>query len=323
MVGTQVRAQTERPLTFDGKHHVTAAGVLMEGLVDYAGLFPPASQDMPSAVASYASYRDSADRRALGRLIVPVDRLPEFEDAAREVLPRGEGAEPWRLSVLVPNDVRTAADRMLKFNCHHWSDSPDGHAVIDAVELKASDADEIDAQHRELPDFFQQYFEIPLSGDVQPLVKAIARVGARAKMRTGGITPDAFPSARDILSFLVACNTERVPFKATAGLHHPVRGSYNLTYKPDSQAGTMYGFLNVFLAAVLLREGATEATALEVLEESDPGAFEFAGDTVSWRNHRLDASELGAARKEFALSFGSCSFREPVDELSQLISAHA
>ena len=295
----------------------------MDGLVDYAGLFPPASQDMRSAVASYASYRDGADRRALGRFIVPVDRLEEFEEAARQVLPRGQGSDPWRLSVLVSGSVRAAADGMLNFNHHHWSGSQDGHAVIDAAELKAANADEIEAQQRELPAFFQQYFEIPLSGKVQDLVKAIARVGGRAKMRTGGVTRDAFPSARDILAFLVACNAERVPFKATAGLHHPVRGSYNLTYEPDSQAGTMYGFLNVFVAAALVRQGASEATALEVLEESDRGAFEFSGDAIAWRNHRVDASDLRAVRNEFALSFGSCSFREPVDELSQLISAHA
>ena len=295
----------------------------MEGLVDYAGLFPPASQDMRSAVASYTSYRDGADRRALGRFIVPIDRLEEFEESARPVLPSGEGSEPWRLSVLVPGSVRAAADRMLKFNRHHWSGSQDGHAVIDGVELKAANADEIDAQHRELPAFFQQYFEIPLGRNVQHLVKAIARVGGRAKMRTGGVTPDAFPSARDILAFLVACNTERVPFKATAGLHHPVRASYSLTYEPGSRTATMYGFLNVFVAAALLRQGVSEATALQVLEESDSGAFEFSGEAIAWRDQRVDASDLRAARNEFALSFGSCSFREPVDELSQLISAHA
>lgn len=306
-----------------GKAQPTAVDVLMEGLIDYAGLFPPAGQDMRSAVESYGSYRAGPDRRALGRFIVPVDRLAEFEEAARSVLPKGEGSEPWRLSVLVGADVRAAGDRMLKFNCHHWSRSEDGHAVIDAVELKGSTAEEIETQNRELPVFFQQYFEIPLGRNVQSLVKAIARVGARAKVRTGGTAQNAFPAARDLLAFLVACQTEGVAFKATAGLHHPIRGSYRLTYEPNTERGPMYGFLNVFLAAALLRQGVPESTALDALEESDRAAFEFSSDGITWRDHRLNPSELGAARSSLSISFGSCSFREPVDELTQLISAHA
>jgi hypothetical protein len=137
------------------------------------------------------------------------------------------------------------------------------------------------------------------------------------------VTAEAFPSARDLVEFLAACQAERVAFKATAGLHHPVRGSYNLTYEPDAKTGTMYGFVNVFVAAALLRHGVSEEIALKVLEESDASAFEFSSDGVAWRRQRISASELRAVRKEFAISFGSCSFREPVDELSQLVSAHA
>lgn len=296
---------------------------MLDGLIDYAGLFPPASQDMRAAVESYASYLGGSDRNALGRFIVPVGRLGEFESAARELLPRGDGAQPWRLSVLVGENARAAGEQMLKFNCHHWPGSGDGHAVIDAVELKVATAEEIDTRHRELPSFFQRYFEIPLRGDIEGLIKAIARVGGRAKVRTGGITPDAFPAARDLLSFLVACQRENVAFKATAGLHHPIKGSYNLTYQPNSEAGTMYGFLNLFLAAALLRQGESESTVLEVLEESDARAFEFSGEAISWRGHSVSTLELRAARTTFAISFGSCSFREPVDELTLLISAHA
>ena len=302
---------------------MTAVDALMEGLVDYAGLFPPASQDMRSAVESYASYRNRPDRLALGRFIVSVARLDEFEEAARDLMSRGEGSEPWRLSVLVGGDARAAGERMLKFNCHHWSGSEDGHAVIDAVELKAASVEEIEAQHRELPAFFQRYFEIPVGRNVHALVKAIARAGARAKIRTGGITPDAFPAAREILAFLVACNTEGVAFKATAGLHHPVRGPYRLTYDRQSATGTMYGFLNVFLAAALLRQGVEESIVLELLEESDAAAFEFSSDGIQWRGHRVSTSALQDVRRGTAISFGSCSFREPVEELTQLISAHA
>jgi hypothetical protein len=299
-----------------------AVDALMEGLVDYAGLFPPAAESMRSAVESYASYHAGPDRHALGRFIVPFTRLAEFEEVARDLLSSGEGSEPWRLSVLVVGDTRAAAEQMLKFNCHHWSGSAGGHAIIDAVELKAATADEIRTQDRDLPKFFQRYFEIPLRGNVDALVKAIAAVGGRAKVRTGGTERTAFPKPGDLLSFLLACRREHVAFKATAGLHHPVRGSYPLTYEPNSDSATMYGFLNLLVAAALLQHGESDSTVLAVIEESDAAAFEFSDDAISWRGYRVDASELRGIRSGVAISFGSCSFREPVDELARLISQH-
>lgn len=293
----------------------------MEGLVDYAGLFPPASEDMRAAVESYAAYRASSDRPALGRFIVPVARLAEFEELARSVMPRGESSDPWRVSVLVADNAREAGERMLKFNCHHWSGSPDGHAVIDSVELKAETVEAIESQNRDLPRFFQRYFEIPLGSNAGAPIHAIAKVGGRAKVRTGGVTASAFPAADDIVDFLVACNHEGVAFKATAGLHHPIRGSYRLTYEKNSEAGTMYGFLNLFVAAALVRQGAARSLAVRALEESDPAAFEFAGEFIGWREHRFNASQLRDLRDGFAISFGSCSFREPVEEMARLISA--
>jgi hypothetical protein len=297
--------------------------VLLEGLVDYAGLFPPASQSMRDAVESYASYRAGPDQPALGRFIVPLERLEEFEAAARELMPRGEAAEPWLLSVLVSESTTERAEQLLRFNCHHWSGSADGHAIIDAVELKVANEKDVEAHHRILPKFFVRYLEVPLNADVDAIMKAIARTGSRAKIRTGGVTRDAFPAARDILRFLLACHRENVAFKATAGLHHPVRGSFNLTYNPQSDAATMYGFLNVFLAAAFVRHGAPERIVLAVLDESDPRAFEISEETIGWRSHRIGISSLREIRRDFAISFGSCSFREPVDELTALVSEHA
>lgn len=300
---------------------MTAADVLMRGLVDYAGLFPPASQDMRAAVESYAEYRASADRAALGRFIVPISRLDELEEHARSVMLRGESSDPWRLSVLVPDNAGEAGERMLKFNCHHWSGSTDGHALIDSVELKATTAEAIESQTRELPKFFRRYFEIPLGPNAPALIRAIARLGGSAKVRTGGVTANAFPAAGDIVDFIVACNDAGVPFKATAGLHHPIRGSYRFSYDENSEAGTMYGFLNLFVAAALVRARAPRSVALAALEELNPTAFEFADDSIRWRDHRFDASQLRELRDRFATSFGSCSFREPVEEIARLISA--
>jgi hypothetical protein len=292
-----------------------AIDALLSGLVDYAGLFPPASEGMREALENYASYLASDDRSALGRFIVPISRLKELEDAGSELMPRDPGSEPWRLSVLVAGDVRAAAEEMLQFNSRHGSGWYNGHAVIDVVELKASTVDDIERQRSELPTSFTTYFEIPVKGDVSPLVQAIARVRARAKVRTGGVTPESIPAAGDVISFLAACHREGVPFKATAGLHHPIRGPYKLTYEPDSPVGTMYGYLNVFVASALLYAGESEVTAIAALEETDRRTFAFEDDAIVWREKRIPAEQIEASRRDFAISFGSCSFREPVDEL--------
>ncbi|HEY6088562.1 MAG TPA: hypothetical protein VD771_02115 [Gemmatimonadaceae bacterium] len=295
-----------------------AVDALLSGLVDYAGLFPPASDGMREAVENYAQYRDGEDHRALGRFIVPVARLQEFSDVARDLLPRGSGSEPWRLSVLVAGDVSAAGEQLLEFNRRHSPDSMDGHAVVDVIELKAGTADEVERQRAELPGGFIAYFEIPIGGNVSPLVKAVALAGARAKVRTGGVTADSIPPAGEILDFIVACRNEAVPFKATAGLHHPIRGEYRLTYEPNSPVGMMYGFLNVFIASVLVNEGERRDVALAALEESDPHAFAFEDEAIVWRGKRITAGQIEASRRMLGISFGSCSFREPVDELAPL-----
>jgi hypothetical protein len=298
-----------------------AIAALLDGLVDYAGLFPPASEDMRPALEGYASYIASPEKNALGRFIVPLPRLKELEDAGADLFPRGRDSEPWRLSVLVADDVRAAGADMLTFNRHHSSGSRTGHVVIDVVELKASTTGEIEGQREELPSSLAAYFEIPTKGDVASLVKGLARAGSRAKIRTGGVTPEAFPPAEAIVNFISSCRHAGVPFKATAGLHHPVRGTYRLTYEPDGPTGKMYGFLNVFLAAAFVYGGERDDIALAVLQEEDPLSFSFSDDSIAWRDKRVDAGQIQASRANFAISFGSCSFREPVDEIESLTHA--
>jgi hypothetical protein len=118
--------------------------------------------------------------------------------------------------------------------------------------------------------------------------------------------------------FIQACADAGVPFKATAGLHHPLRGKYRLTYEAGSPHGMMFGFLNVFLAAALARTGLTARELAMLLEESDATAFAFTESGASWRGRNVSRTEISAVRHHVALSFGSCSFREPVDDLRSL-----
>ena len=133
-------------------------------------------------------------------------------------------------------------------------------------------------------------------------------------MRTGGVTPEAFPDRGRYRAVPPRLHRPRgVPFKATAGLHHPLRAEYRLTYAADSPRGTMFGFLNVFLAAAFLRRGLGRRRPTRLLEERSADAFEFSAgwDRVARDTALNRAGDRGGA-DEGDRGFGSCSFTEPV-----------
>ncbi len=290
----------------------------LTGIVDYAGLFPPAGLDMETAMRNYAQYRAGDDRDLLGRFVVPAARLDEFGEAASRVLETGNAGEPWCLSVLIGDDLAAASKAVLEFNYRHRSDSDPGRAVCDAAEIHARTESDVTAAAHAFSEFFRVFFEIPLDPDPGPMLQAISRHSASAKMRAGGVTEAAFPTSASIIRFISRSNELGVAFKATAGLHHALRSTYPLTYDADSRRGMMFGYLNLFLAAAFIRRGIPETEARAVLEERSVEAFTFSDGGVLWRGHELSASDLAATRSLLALSFGSCSFREPVDEARAL-----
>ena len=284
---------------------------LLHSLIDYAGLFPPAELGMTAAVASYGSYRAGEHCWALGRFVVPVARLAEFERAAAPCLPAA--GTPWKLAALAGTDLAADLATIAAFNRGHA-----GRATVDTIELKAGTPGAIAAALGAIDGRLDAFVELPIDRDPSSLVAELAGLGGRAKVRTGGVTPDAFPPPVDLIQFLRCCVEAGVPFKATAGLHHPLRGAYRLTYAQGSPSATMFGFLNVFLAAAFLEHGMGRADALALLEETSPDAFHFDEEGVAWRAHRLADAELRHTRRRSALAFGSCSFQEPIDDLHAL-----
>jgi len=264
---------------------MTPQAALFAGLIDYAGLFPPAALEMEAAVRQYAEHRSGPHAEMLGRFIVPLARLAEMRKAAA---PIGGSAE-WKLSVLaLPGEPLPPE--------------------IDSVELKIERAEDIrrlsSGQGGRLPAL--RYFEIPIASDPGELIAALAESSGRAKVRTGGATVEAFPGAAELARFLCECATARVPFKATAGLHHPLPSL------------PMHGFVNLFLAAAFAYHGGSQSEVLTTLLESSADAFEWDFDGVGWHGHRLAVAEILSARAKFAIAFGSCSFEEPVAGLQAL-----
>ncbi len=281
------------------------------GLVDYAGLFPPASLGMAEAVREYARERRGADRWMLGRFIVAASRLEELGTALESEgleIPRHD---PWRISAVMGVHVPDELSRLNAFRAR-W----DSRGVtLDAIEYKVSSVGQLLTVAEQIPTAYQRYFEVPREGPFGPLVAAIHRVGAEAKVRTGGTTPDLFPAPEQLTAFLIAATSHGTRFKATAGLHHPLRGRYPLTYLPDAESGWMYGFVNLLLATTLLLRSGDGERAQAILEEQDASAIVRDADGYRWGDHHFAWAELASARQRAFTSFGSCSFREPVDEL--------
>jgi hypothetical protein len=285
------------------------AQVLLSAAIDYAGLFPPAALSMREAVANYAAYRAGTHAWALGRFVVQVARLDEFGMA----LASQQGGGRWRLSALAAGDMAADIAKATAFNKRH-----EGTAIIDTLEFKAATASSIGDAAKLAEARFVTFHEISVAGDPRELLRAIAHAGGRAKIRTGGVTVDAFPEPAALARFLEQCAAARVPFKATAGLHHPIRAAHRLTGEPGSQKAIMHGFVNLVLAAAFAQAGWNAGQLTQVLDEQSPSAFRFGPDAVSWRGHPLSIDALQASREELLISFGSCAFEEPINDLQML-----
>lgn len=290
---------------------LSSTRALLAGLIDYAGLFPPARLPMPAAVYNYAHYLDLPFHWILGRFIVSASRLQEFEREATPSLPPPGSPAAWHLSLLSTDPARDIVS-LNDFNRRHPG------APFDSIEVQAGSAAQIVSAAESVPRPILLYCEIPLGAETTSLVSAIAKSGAKAKVRCGGLSADVFPPAGQLVSFFQCCCAARVGFKATAGLHHPVRGVYPFTYEPDSRKGLMHGFLNVFLAAAFVWAGMGAGDAIELLDERSSNAFRFLNDGIIWRGHHLSIGEIVEMRRDFALAFGSCSFSDPVSDLRKM-----
>jgi hypothetical protein len=281
------------------------------GLIDYAGLFPPAKLDMSAAVRAYAEQCAGPDRDLLGRFVVPSHRLADFSEAAAPFL--SGDRDPWKVSVIVGDDIETAREEIDSFNADN-----DSLAICDTIEMRVSSYEEVARAIAHFSEPFSLFLEPNPHADPAVVLREIAATSASAKLRTGGVTPDAIPHPDHVLRFIQTCVDEGIPLKATAGLHHAIRGVYPLTYEPGSPTAMMYGYLNIFLAAAFCAAGTSPSAVLGVIEETDASSFEVDDRGVWWEDHLVNHEELAVVRQAVATSFGSCSFTEPVNEARNL-----
>jgi hypothetical protein len=285
---------------------MSAAQALLGRILEYAGLFPPAALDMESALRNYQRYADTDEFWLLGGFVLPANRLEEFTGAFERVWGT-EQERPWTLKVVCAGETADDVRAIEEFQ--------QGAVFIGSLEAKAADGRAATEALERLPAARSRYVEFPPER-AREVLPVLAEYGARAKIRMGGLTADTVPPSEKVAQFLLACARERVAWKATAGLHHAVRGVRALT--PGGARVPMHGFVNLFLAGALAFFGADERALVKMLNEEDAGTFKLDDDVIRWRDNALIVDQLAQVREEFAIGFGSCSFEEPVEDLKAM-----
>ena len=180
---------------------------------------------MMTSVNNYSRYLNAPQRWALGRFVLPVARLDEFLNAQENV-----AADPWQLSGIISANIEADLAAVDEFNRKALG------AVIDTIEVRVRDMDEIDLVRKNQPPSTAVFFEFaPEQAD--EFLPILRQFGGCAKLRTGGVVEEAFPTVESVAGFIVRCAELGVPFKATAGLHHPLRCFHPLTYEPNRTRG--------------------------------------------------------------------------------------
>jgi len=247
-----------------------ARHALLSRLIDHAVLFPPASLPMDAALEVDRAARATPHAWMLNRFLVPASRLVELP----------AGFDP-PLGVIVDVDAL-----------------PPLSDQVDIVEARLERAAVTDGAG------VRVFLEV-WPGDEAKL-DAVAERGTGAKVRCGGPTPDMFPSPAELADFICGCRDRGLAFKATAGLHHPIRD------------GIAHGFLNLLAASVLAYTGAASRDLVDVLLEEDARAFEVSDEAFTVRGQAFGADAVSAARERLFVGYGSCSFSEPVEDLRGL-----
>ena len=271
-----------------------AVRAALGALVDYAGVFPPAQLPLEHALGEYLQARRGPDSWMLGRFIVRLSQVDQLAPA----VPSGERLPLCLILDQGPQSVRWAAELRTRSRA----------LSIDALEIALA-PDQIENYARSLDEetglrAIPSYVEAPVTA-----FATLARCGLGAKLRCGGMTPEAYPSPEQAAAFIWNASRNGVPFKATAGLHHPVR-HYN-----EAAGATMHGFLNLLAASALALQGAPLETITRAVQTEDAAAFTMDSGGLHFEERLFDASLLREVRARSFIAYGSCSFSEPVDDL--------
>lgn len=283
----------------------TSVRALLEGVFDYAGLFPPASLRMSEAAELYMQHLSGEESWIMDRFICPASRLNELGRYLAEYVTDPE--DQWELAVVgtSPDAVREDLDSIEAFE-HEFSE----YALANCYELKAPEGLSPKVLKVLAEQDYDTFVEIPLGPTFSEQVAILAQAEAiGVKARLGGITPGTIPSVADVAEFIKLTSDLELPFKLTAGLHHPLR-------HVDPNLGPMHGFLNCLLAAAFTAHfDLTTTEIMMILDEQDPVHFEFDDEIIRIGDLDLEVDDLLNFRMLLG-GIGSCSITEPIEGLS-------
>jgi hypothetical protein len=297
-----------------------ALQALLAHSVDYAGMFPPCSLALEPALQNQGEYVHSSDAWMLGTFVLPVEQF----DVVKQLLSPFNPLHPLRVAALgsKPGNADTFLAALEKADAAICSLSRHNVDLVSVSHLEMFLPGAVDVtllkEARSIVGDLPVFWEAP-PDRAEQTIAFLAEHNSDAdlatfgyKLRTGGVTADAFPTSTQIARALVTPATHQVPIKFTAGLHHPVRQFR------DEVKTKMHGFLNVLGAAVLAAEHRWDAHQTSImLEDENPDSLSFTNDFFAWREWKIDIERL-QYRRRFVASFGSCSFDEPRGDLRAL-----
>ncbi len=295
---------------------LTSIKQLLTAIVDYAGLFPPAQLDLVEALAEYNRALASPHAWMLSWFVLPAKQLPDLVALLSSLPDAQRRSHPLPLSLILSADWVTDLAQVEQCTA---TDPAHQIFVLKAVEVAPLPPTALPRVTQQLPADVRVFFEIPFTADLDPYLPVLQQLGVAAKLRTGGVTPAAFPDSTQLSQCILALAQAKVPFKATAGLHHPLRGIHRCSEQMNSDSTCMHGFLNVALLATLAyHQAIPRETAVALLEESAIAPLQLTETAIHWRDFTLPLSALEQARQHFFRSFGSCSWQDPVADLHHL-----
>ena len=293
---------------------------LLAHSIDYAGMFPPCQLELEPALKNQAEYLRMPDAWMLSAFVLPVDQFA----SAKQLLSEFDPLHPLRVSALGAKTENAGAFReaLARTNVAVRSLSAHNVDLVSVTQLEMFLPRDVDApllnEAGSILGTLPVFWEAP-PDRAEQTIALVAEINSNAdaptfgyKLRTGGVTADAFPTPMQIAQALVTPATHQVPIKFTAGLHHPLR-----QYRDEVQT-KMQGFLNVLGAAVLAAEYKWDANQTAfMLEDENADSFSFTDEFFAWRDWKIDTARL-QYRRQFVTSFGSCSFDEPREHLRAL-----
>jgi hypothetical protein len=331
--------------------------VLLRGVLDYAGLFPPARLEMQPALTNYLRYRAGAEAWMLGRFVCDCARLNELADHYTDVArtdpsppPPQRSNEPpadspgLRLTVLGRGgntiatfleglradleDVRNLHERCAgraRVECYEARFPPqvlaDPHPPAVDRFVRSVGQSFIESGVGTMPAFF----ELPLLPEVEERLDALTDLLREVGPAPHGLAPAGLKLRTGGTDAAAIPGARQVAGVIVRCVRRGVplkftAGLHHPFRRFDAGLRAMtHGFLNVFVAVVLAQAAALDLDDVQaVLEEQDSREFDFDDDYLRWNEALASLDEIESVRRRVAISFGSCSFEEPREGLAAL-----